>query len=179
MGANISIRTERMEDHPVVASIVERAFADVPYSDHREHLMVDRLRDTDAFIASLSLVAVLDGEPVGHILLTKAKIQNEPKSTETLALAPLSVVPEYQKRGGGRSLVEAAHRRAAALGFGSIVLVGIPNYYGRFGYEPLDRYPIALPFSARVEHCFIIPLRPRALVGVSGTVEYGVGWLDH
>ena len=97
----------------------------------------------------------------------------------TLALAPLSVVPEHQSRGIGKQLVREAHRQAAALGYGSILLVGIPAYYRQFGYAPLRAYPIALPFAAPDENCMILPLTAGALDGVAGRVHYADGWLDH
>jgi predicted N-acetyltransferase YhbS len=175
----IMIRSERSDDGPTIAGVVQRAYADVDHSDHREHLMIDRLRETDAYVPALSLQAEIGGEAVGHILLTKAHIRNGHSSVTTLALAPLSVVPEFQSQGVGTRLIGAAHERAAALDLGSILIVGIPSYYPRFGYEPLSRYPIELPFDAPDENCMIRPLSPRALEGVAGTVEYARAWLDH
>lgn len=179
IASNIVIRTELHPDAPIIADVVQRAYAGVAYSDHREYLMIERLRETDAFLTALSLVAEVDDAPVGHVLLTKAQIRDRDASVETLALAPLSVVPEYQGRGVGRRLIEAAHQEAAALGFGSIVLVGIPNYFPRFGYEPLSRYPITLPFAVPAANCMILALSPEVLEGVRGMVEYAPGWLDH
>ena len=79
---------------------MRRAYAPVAYSDHREYLMVERLRLTAAYLPSLSLPAEIKGETVGHVLLTRAFIQNQRASVATLALAPLSVVPEFQVSGG-------------------------------------------------------------------------------
>jgi predicted N-acetyltransferase YhbS len=179
MAAEITIRTERPDDAPAIADVVVRAYADVTYSDYREHLMIERLREADTYSPELSLLAEIDGEAIGHILLTKAYILCPNRSVATLALAPLSVVPEHQSRGIGKRLVKAAEQRAADLGFGSILLVGIPAYYPQFGFEPLSRYPITLPFEAPDNNCMIMPLAPRALEGVSGTVQYATGWLNH
>lgn len=179
MKAAILIRAERPDDGPTISDVVRRAYADVAYSDHREHLMIERLRGTDAYIPALSLLAEIDGEAVGHILLTKAKIVRARSSVSTLAMAPLSVVPEHQSLGVGKRLVRSAHLAGAQLGFASIVLVGIPSYYPQFGYEPLDRYPITLPFDAPEENRMIMPLVPGALDTVAGTVRYAEGWLDH
>lgn len=173
------IRVERGDDAPAISKVVLRAYANVPHSDHREHLMIERLRGTDAYSQALSLLAEIGGEAVGHILLTKAHIVGAQVSVPTLALAPLSVVPEHQAAGVGRRLIEAAHEQASALGLESIVLIGIPAYYPQFGYEPLGRYPITLPFDAPDENCMILPLTPNALVGVSGMVKCADAWLDH
>lgn len=179
MTSAITIRAERADDAATITSVVQRAYARVAHSDHREHLMIARLRQTDAFLPMLSLLAEVAGQPAGHILLTRAHIRDGDAQVETLALAPLSVIPGYQRRGIGRGLIEAAHAQASMLGFGTIVLVGIPGYYPRFGYEPLSRYRITLPFSAPDDTCMILPLRPGALAGVTGVVEYAPGWLSH
>jgi predicted N-acetyltransferase YhbS len=179
MEADVTIRAERPSDAATIAGVVIRAYADIAYSDHREHLMVERLRRTDAFCPALSLLAEIDGEAVGHILLTKAHILSAQASVTTLALAPLSVVPERQSSGVGKRLVGAARQRAFELGYESILLIGIPLYYQRFGFEQLSRYPITLPFDAPGENCMILPLTPNALDGVAGAVKYAKGWLNH
>jgi predicted N-acetyltransferase YhbS len=177
--ANVTIREERPDDIPTISDIVRRAYADVAYSDHREHLMVERLRRGPAYRPALSLLAEIGGAAVGHILLTEAVILGAGPPVPTLALAPLSVTPAYRSRGVGKRLVRSAHRRAADLGFASIVLVGIPSYYPQFGYQPLGRYPITLPFDAPETNQMILPLAPRALDGVAGMVRYADGRLDH
>ena len=178
MRDGVRVRAEQPGEAEVVAGIVRRAYANVAHSDHREPVMIERLRRTDAFVPALSLVATRNGEPVGHLLLTRAEIRGE-RTVPTLALAPLSVVPEHQHRGIGTALVAAAHARAAALGYGSILLVGMPAYYARFGYEPLGRYPITLPFDVPDAQRMILPLRRDALDGVAGIVAYAEGWLNH
>lgn len=179
MKAEVSIRGERLHDSAKIRDVVLRAFADVAYSDHREHLMIDRLRETSAYIPELSIIAEMDGELIGHIMLTRAHIVSARRSLVTLALAPLSVVPERQSCGVGALLVGAARQRASDLGFESIVLIGIRSYYARFGFEPLSSYAIALPFKAPEQNCMILPLTPDALQDVSGTVRFAEGWLDH
>lgn len=179
MKPEVIIRAERPGDSPTISDVVLRAYADVAYSDHREHLMIERLRGTDVYCPALSLLADIDSETVGHILLTMAHIISPRSSVTTLALAPLSVVPEHRAIGVGKRLMTAARRQASDLGFGSIVLIGIPSYYPQFGYQPLNRYPITLPFDAPSENCMVLPLTPHALDGVAGTVKYAEGWLDH
>ncbi|MBY9063428.1 N-acetyltransferase [Sphingomonas yunnanensis] len=179
MKAAIAVRAECPGDVPAISEIVVRAYDNVIYSDHREHLMIERLRGTGAWIPPLSLLAEVDGRAVGHILLTRASICGSGSCVETLALAPLSVVPDYQSRGVGKRLVEAACQRALELGFDTIVLVGLPSYYPRFGFEPMSRYPITLPFDAPGENCMILPLRPGALDGIAGVVKYAEEWLEH
>ena len=168
----INIRQETPSDYGVVSQIIEAAFRDDPHGDHTEHHLVERLRKSDEFIPELSLVAEVDGEIVGHILLTKIKIKNKQATFHSLALAPVSVKPSFQKKGIGAELIRAAHRKAKELGHQSIVLVGHENYYPKFGYELTSKYGIELPFEAPDENCMVIELEDGALQGVSGMVEY-------
>lgn len=177
--APITIRSETPSDAQMIAELVTRAYADVAYSDHREHLMIERLRGSVDFVPELSLLAEVRGEAVGHILLTKARVGEGMAAATTLALAPLSVVSNHRGRGVGKRLVRAAHARAADMGFKTILLVGIPGYYPQFGYRRLSGYPITLPFDAPDENCMILPLAPGALDDVAGQVHYAEGWLDH
>ena len=71
MSTPIRVRSERDADRVAITDVVRRAYADVEWSDHREHLMIDRLRQSEAFLPMLSLVANIDGEAVGHLLLTR------------------------------------------------------------------------------------------------------------
>ena len=96
----ISLRQETPSDYPAVAEAIQSGYKDVDYSDHREQLLVERLRYSAAFIPQLSLVAEADQETdqeiLGHIMLTKIFIRNQKEVTASLALAHLSVVPEFQ-----------------------------------------------------------------------------------
>lgn len=168
----ITFRTEIPADHKSVFKIIEAAFQTIEISDHKEQFLVERLRKSDAFIPELSTVAELNDVIVGHILLTKIKIKNVNTSFDSLALAPVSVHPDFQNKGIGSALIKEAHKRSKALGFQSIILVGHADYYPRFGYELTSKYGIKLPFPAPEESCMIIELNENGLKDVSGTVEY-------
>lgn len=167
------IRQETKVDYPAVYDLIERAFAPLAESDHDEHRLVERLRQSDAFIPQLSLVAATaDNKILGHVLLTKAYIVSDRRRTLSLAVAPLSVSPEWQRQGIGGALLREAHQRAADMGYGSALLLGHPGYYPRFGYRAASLYGIRFPFEAPDECCMAIELLPDALKGVQGMVEY-------
>lgn len=174
----ISVRPEHAGDFDAIDNLVQDTYRHVPYSNHREHLMVRRLRDSPAHVPELSLVAEVDGELAGHIMLTRIRIHDAESDSPSLALAPLSVCPAFQRKGIGAALVEAAHERARALRFPSVIVVGISGYYERFGYRPLDAYPIKLPFEVHRDHRWAIALVPGGLAGVGGMVEYAPEWLQ-
>lgn len=169
----IIIRTETASDFAAVSDVVRQAFGPLTESDHKEHLLVGRLRRSKAFIPELSLVAETQGgKIIGHILLTRIHIISQERRSESLAVAPVSVLPDYQRQGTGSALIREAHLRATALGFHSAVLLGHPDYYPRFGYEPASRFGIRFPFDAPEECCMAIELVPGGLTDVSGVVEY-------
>jgi predicted N-acetyltransferase YhbS len=168
----LSLRTESPQDFAAVEQVVEAAFANDPHGDHTEHLLVARLRHSEAFVPELSIVALLDGHVVGHILFTRILVKNEQYASPSLTLAPVSVLPSYQGQGIGSKLIEYGHDIARDLGYDSVVLLGHAGYYPRFGYEQADRYGIALPFDVPKENVMVLALREGALEGLRGTVEY-------
>ncbi|WP_059173285.1 GNAT family N-acetyltransferase [Bacillus sp. FJAT-27445] len=167
---DISIRQEKESDHQAVEEVIKRAFAAVEISDKTEHQLVKRLRGSEAFISELSLVAIHEatGELVGHILFTKARIGD----AETLALAPVSVLPEYQNRRIGGVLVNTGLEAAKELGYMSAIVLGHPGYYPKFGFKKASFWGIKAPWNVPDEVFMALELREESLDGISGTVEY-------
>lgn len=169
----MNIRKEENKDYKEVFKLIESAFENEEYSDHREQFLVERLRNSESFIPELSLVAEIDGHIVGYILLTKIKIINDSsKETISLALAPVAVLKEHQGKGIGGKLIQKAHQKAKELQFGSVILLGHEKYYPKFGYEMTKKYGIKLPFEVPDENCMLIELTENALKNVKGIVEY-------
>lgn len=168
----ITIRKEESKDFKAVFNVIEKAFETELISDHKEQFLVVRLRKSDAFIPELSMIAEVKNKIVGHILLTKLKIKNSQSEFDSLALAPVSVLPEYQGKGIGGMLIKQAHKTAKKLGYKSIVLLGHEKYYPKFGYQRADKYGIELPFEAPKENCMVIELTENGLSGISGIVKY-------
>ena len=168
----VTIRQEKPEDFRIVFSLIEKAFKSIQFSDHKEQFLVEHLRKSKAFIPELSMVAEIENNIVGHILLTKLKIKNGQDEFNSLALAPVSVLPEYQGKGIGGMLIIEAHKKAIELGYQSIVLLGHEKYYPKFGYRQADSFGIDLPFDVPKENCMAIELTENGLNGVSGIVEY-------
>ncbi|RDU35329.1 N-acetyltransferase [Neobacillus piezotolerans] len=167
---DISIRQEKEADYQAVEEVIKRAFTDVEISDKTEHQLVKRLRGSKAFIPELSLVAVDEatGKTVGHILFTKAKVGD----AETLALAPVSVLPEFQNLGIGRLLVNKGLKTAKELGYESAIVLGHPNYYPKFCFKKASQWGIKAPWNVPDEVFMALELRGKAFDGVSGTVQY-------
>ena len=136
----LTIRTERARDHDAIASLVAAAFG-----SPAEARLVERIRASDGYRASLALVAELDGAVVGHVMVSTADLHT-PEGVRPLAmLSPLAVAPDHQSAGIGGDLVRTVCRRAGEAGEALVVLEGSPVYYGRFGFEPSAKYGIELP----------------------------------
>lgn len=91
----VTVREESRDEFGAIREIVESAFRSAEHTDGDKHNLVDRLRAAPEYIPELSLVAIRDGKPIGHVMLSKIMIGE----TEAVALAPLAVVPDYQNRG--------------------------------------------------------------------------------
>lgn len=168
----LKLRQENKNDFKSVFQLIEKAFQNEEYSDHKEQFLVERLRNSEVLIPELSIVAEIDNEIVGHILFTKLKIKNNLNSFESLALAPVSVLPEFQGKGIGSKLILHGHEIAKSLGYKSVILLGHQDYYPRFGYELCEKYNIKMPFNVPAENCMVIALAEDGLKDVSGEVVY-------
>ena len=168
------IRTERPDDYESVYSVVKNAFASGKHTDGNEQELVNALRKGEAFVPELSLVAETGGTIAGHILFTRAKVGEH----TVLALAPLSVLPAYQRRGIGISLIKEGHKIAEELGYAYSVVLGSPNYYPKAGYLPAGMFGIEPPFDVPEENFMVCKLREDAS-GVHGIMtyakEFGIG----
>ncbi|MEN5380115.1 GNAT family N-acetyltransferase [Sphingobacterium kitahiroshimense] len=169
---HITIREENKKDYLSIFDLIEKAFKDEKYSDHQEHFLVEKLRKSRAFVPGLSLVAEVDNNVAGHILLTEIKIKTSDDKITSLALAPVSVLPEFQGNGIGGKLINEAHQRAKDLGYQSVILLGHEKYYPRFGYKLAEEFGISLPFDVPKENCMAIELQPNALKNIRSEVVY-------
>ncbi|GBC63350.1 N-acetyltransferase [Desulfonema ishimotonii] len=130
MNRKITVRPETEQDVKRIEEITVSAFADHPHSNQTEHLLVAGLRHQGAL--ALSLVAETGGHVVGHIAFSEVTINGEHLSW--YGLAPLSVDPGFQNQGIGSELMRAGLHAIREMGARGCVLVGEPQFYGRFGF---------------------------------------------
>ena len=155
------LRKETIADIDAITKVTIAAFKDLAVSNQTEQYIINALRDADAL--TLSLVAEIDGRIVGHIAFSPAIISDGTK--HWYGLGPISVLPEYQKQGIGKSLVNEGLSLLKELGGQGCALVGDPNYYKRFGFR---NYPelihegipqevfLALPFTENVPQGIVV-----------------------
>lgn len=128
---HVDIRTEEPSDIAVIAEVTEQAFRHAAHTCGREHLLVADLRAAGAL--TVSLVAVANREIVGHVAASPVTV---PESAGGwFGIGPLSVLPNFQRKGIGSRLMEAALTALRTRGARGCVLVGDPKFYSRFGFH--------------------------------------------
>lgn len=160
----MTIRPERPEDAPRVRQVNELAFGQPAEAD-----LVERLRQACA--DSLSLVAE-DDAVVGHILFTPVVIEGAERVLG-MGLAPLAVLPDHQRHGIGSQLVKRGLHILGERGCPFVIVVGHPEYYPRFGFEPASARGLASQWEGVPDAAFmILVLDAHAMAGVSGVARY-------
>ncbi len=142
------IRPEADADYAAIRSVVGAAFGSRVEPD-----LVEAIRASDRFVPELSLVAEIDGEIVGHILVSYVDLQ--PDSVRVLQVAPLAVAPAHQRRGVGGALMRKALRLAEERGAPLVLVEGDPRYYGRFGFRRSDEAGIEAPANVSPQYLMV------------------------
>lgn len=146
------IRQETASDIDAISEVTIAAFQMLAISQHTEQFIIKALRDAHAL--TISLVAEFGGQVVGHIAFSPVSISDGTQNW--YGLGPISVMPEFQRKGIGKSLIHQGLSSLKALGGQGCALVGDPNYYHRFGfanhpkliYEGIPQeYFLVLPFG--------------------------------
>jgi putative acetyltransferase len=133
--STIIIRDEIAADIATIRDVTVAAFNTLAISNHTEQFIVEALRAAGAL--TVSLVAEVDGRVVGHVAFSPVSVSD---GTENwYGLGPLSVLPEYQRQGVGKALVEAGLSRLRGLNAGGCCVVGHPDYYRKFGFANTPR----------------------------------------
>ncbi|MCI7301377.1 MAG: N-acetyltransferase [Clostridiales Family XIII bacterium] len=139
------IRNEEKKDYQEVESITRKAFYNLYVPGCTEHYLVHIMREHEDFVRELDFVIEVDGRVIGNIMYTKARLIDETKKEkQILTFGPVSVLPEYQRMGYGKMLIEHSFEKAVALGYDAVVIFGNPgNYVGR-GFKSCKKYNVCI-----------------------------------
>jgi len=151
-----AIRCETQQDIETIRAVNQLAFGGSAEAD-----LVDRLRQQG--ISLISMVAVEPHKIVGHILFSPMSVDGHPEIVTVAGLAPLAVLPTYQRKGIGSKLVRAGLKECRQAGFKAVAVLGHPDYYPRFGFKPAASYGIRCEFDAPAEAFMVLELHPGAL----------------
>lgn len=157
------------EEHPLditpIRDVHIRAFG-----QSQEVEIVDQLRQNCNDL--LSLVATLENQVVGHILFSPATIESQGRNVSGMALAPMAVLPEYQRQGIGSELVIAGLARLRNNQCPFVLVLGHAEFYPRFGFEPASLYGIRSEWEVPNEVFMILVLNEVEMKGISGVAKY-------
>ncbi len=157
----VIIRPEQPADVGVIRAVHETAFPTAS-----EARLVEALRAAGRLC--LSLVAVADGQIVGHIAFSPVTVAG---AAEGVGLAPVAVLPAWQRRGIGGQLIRAGLAVCQRSGFGFVVVLGAPHYYRRFGFAPAEQWGLRDEYGSGAAFQ-AIELRPGAIPLGAGQVQY-------
>lgn len=164
------IRLESDQDHDTVRTVNRLAF-----KQDAEARLVDALRASG--FAPASLVAEINSQVVGHIMFSDLPIITPAGSVAALALAPMAVLPEFQRQGIGSALVRRGLEVCKEQGQPIVVVLGHPDFYPRFGFSAKLAEPLKSPYGGRPSF-MAVELVPGALEGVAGKVVYSPPFND-
>jgi putative acetyltransferase len=161
----ITIREEQSQDIASIRNLNKRAFSQTQEAD-----LVDKLRQDCNDL--LSLVAVVQDQVVGHILFSPATIESRQRAVQGMALAPMAVLPEYQRQGIGSKLVRTGIEKLKKGQCPFIIVLGHAEYYPRFGFEPASRYGVHSEWEVPDDAFMILLLSGPEMSTISGVAKY-------
>ena len=153
------VRNERDVDIEAITEITIAAFKNHPISNHTEQFIIHALRAARAL--TVSLVAEIDGQVVGHIAFSPVTVSDS--ATAWYGLGPVSVLPDHQKQGIGKALVNQGLSLLKEMGGQGCALVGDPNYYKRFGFK---NYPELVHEEVPQEVFLVLPFTEKVPKGI-------------
>jgi putative acetyltransferase len=158
------IRGDTPDDYPAIRKLHERAFGGLA-----EAALVDTLRAAQKLV--VSLVAVHQERLVGHIGFSPVTVADAPEGLRAVGLAPMSVLPEFQKRGIGSQLVHKGLEACRRQGEAVVVVLGHATYYPRFGFLMANACGLDNEYGA-VDSFMVLELEKGALRNMRGLVKY-------
>lgn len=161
------IRLEMPADRGAIHMVNSAAFGRASEAD-----LVDSLRKEGAVLASI--VAELDGQIAGHVLFSRMLVETADGRVAAVALAPVAVLPEFQRQGIGGKLIHHGLELLRQQGERIAIVLGRPEYYPRFGFSVEKAAALESPFPR--EAYMALELSPGALDGVRGKVKYAAAF---
>lgn len=156
-----TVRPEADGDRPAVRAVIASAFGDEKVADL-----------ADALPVRASLVAVLDEQVIGHVMLSRGWVDAAERLVDVLILSPLAVAPLHQGRGVGGALVRAAISAAGELAAPLMFLEGSPAYYQRFGFARASSHGFTAPSLRIPDPGFQVVVLPSWQPWMTGALVY-------
>jgi putative acetyltransferase len=162
----INIRREKPEDYQIVEDIIRKAFYNLYVPGCNEHYLAHVMRAHEDFLPELDFVIEDNCQIIGNIMYTKAKLVDESGFEKPiLTFGPVGILPEFQRKGYGKMLMEHSFQQALSLGYDVIVIFGNPGNYVGSGFVSCIRHNIRLENGACPTAMLVKELKPNVLDG--------------
>lgn len=166
MDKTITIRNETLADYQRVEDITREAFWNLYIPGCMEHYLVHVMRPHPDFVRELDFVIEVDGQIIGNVMYTKTTLIDEAGAEKPiLTFGPVCILPQYQRQGYGKKLLNHSFEKAIALGYDVIVIYGNPNNYVCHGFKSCKKYNVCLENGTFPAAMMVKELRPAALDG--------------
>lgn len=140
----IIIRHELPTEYKEVENVTREAFWNLYVPGCSEHYLVHKMREHNDFLSVLDYVAIIDKKIVGNIMYVKSAILNElNEKIDTISFGPVSVLPEYQRKGIGSALLQHSLREAKDKEYKAVIIEGHPKNYCKYGFKSSKDYTIS------------------------------------
>ena len=171
---SVIFRLEEQNDHNDVEQLTREAFWNVYQPGCSEHLVLHKLRESEAFIRELDFVAAEDDKIVANIVYSRM-YKDGRMCSSIAAFGPVSVHPDHQGKGIGGKIITHTLQKAKETGIKAVMITGSPQYYCRFGFVPASKYDIYLPGADRDkenEFFMVNELEEGYLKAFAGTYDF-------
>ncbi len=167
---NIQIREEKNSDFDSIKYVNDQAF-----NQPHEGNVIEKVRNTDSKI--LSLVAEMDNKIVGHIFFSSVEIEGHSEIKNGMGLAPMAVLPEYQKQGIGKKLINEGIKVLKEKKVPFVIVLGHEHYYPKFGFEIASKYGIKCQWDGVPDEVFMVMILDKdKMRSVRGVAKYKEEW---
>ena len=174
------IRLETPDDYQKVENLTREAFWNVYRPGCIEHYILHQFRFRDDFVPELDLVMEKDGIIIGHVMYANAEIiSDDGRKISIMTFGPISIAPEYQRKGYGKELLDASMEKARSLGVGALCIEGNIDFYGKSGFVTASSKGIhyyAESRNAKVPYFLVKELKEGFLDDVTGTYKPPAGY---
>lgn len=171
----MNITLERKENYREVENLTREAFWNVYRPGCSEHLVLHKLRDAKSFINELDYVVIEDNKIIANIVYTKMYNEKGEMLNDVIAFGPVSVHPDYQRKGIGKKLIKLSLERAKELGYKAVLITGDDKFYKSLGFEAAYKYGITLKgmsIEDKIEFFMAMELEKGYLEKCSGVYDF-------
>lgn len=174
------IRLETKKDYKEVENVTREAFWNVYRPGCMEHYVLHCYRNREDFIKELDFVMEKDGKIIGHVMYSKAEIQTDDgRKIPIMTFGPISILPEYKRKGYGKKLLDYSMQKAKEMGAGALCIEGNIDFYGKSGFVVASTKGIhyyAEPRENEVPYFLVKELEEGFLDGMQGIYHTPEGY---